>query len=84
MLYKAEVKVSLKKGVLDPQGSAVEGAVKTLGYSGIGQVRIGKLVEFVVEAESEAQATELVRELGQRILSNPIMESFTFTVAEVK
>lgn len=84
MLFKAEVKVSLKKGVLDPQGSTVEGAVKTLGYEGIGQVRIGKLVEFTLEAGSEAQAAELVQDLGKKILSNPVMETFTFTISEVK
>lgn len=84
MLFKAEVKVSLKKGVLDPQGSTVEGAVKTLGYEGIGQVRIGKLVEFTLEAGSEEQAAELVQDLGKKILSNPVMETFTFTISEVK
>lgn len=81
MLFRAEVKVSLKKGVLDPQGSAVEGAVKALGYTGVGQVRIGKLIEVWVEAVDEPQASELVRELAQRILANPVMESFSFTIA---
>lgn len=81
MLFKAEVKVSLKKGVLDPQGSAVEGAVKSLGYTGVPQVRIGKYVEVWVEAETEEKAGELVQELGKKILTNPIMETFTYTVA---
>lgn len=81
MLFKAEVKVSLKKGVLDPQGSAVEGAVKSLGYTNVPQVRIGKYIEVWVEAESQAAAEALVSELGKRILTNPIMETFTFTVA---
>lgn len=81
MLFKAEVKVSLKKGVLDPQGSAVEGAVKALGYTGVPQVRIGKYIEVWVEAESEQQAGELVQKLGKQILTNPIMETFTYTVA---
>lgn len=81
MLFKAEVKVSLKKGVLDPQGSAVEGAVKSLGYTNIPQVRIGKYIEVWVEAESQAAAEAEVLELGKRILTNPIMETFTFAVA---
>lgn len=82
MLFKAEVKVTLKKGVLDPQGSAVEGAVKSLGYTGVPQVRIGKYIELWVEAESAEQATALVQELGRKILSNPIMETFTVSVTE--
>lgn len=81
MLFKAEVKVSLKKGVLDPQGSAVEGAVKALGFDSVPQVRIGKLVELWVEAESLEEAEATVSELGKRILTNPVMETFTFTVA---
>jgi len=81
MLFKAEVKVSLKKGVLDPQGSAVEGAVKALGYGNVPQVRIGKYIELWVEAEGEEQAKATVQELGQKILTNPIMETFTFAVA---
>lgn len=82
MLFKAEVKVALKKGVLDPQGSAVEGAIKALGFAGVPQVRIGKYIELWVEAESEAQARTTVEELGRKILSNPVMETFTVTLAE--
>ncbi|HWI53828.1 MAG TPA: phosphoribosylformylglycinamidine synthase subunit PurS [Symbiobacteriaceae bacterium] len=82
MLFKAEVKVTLKKGVLDPQGSAVEGAIKSLGYTGVPQVRIGKHIELWVEAEGAEQATDLVQELGRKILTNPIMETFTVSVAE--
>ncbi|HLO04094.1 MAG TPA: phosphoribosylformylglycinamidine synthase subunit PurS [Symbiobacteriaceae bacterium] len=80
MLYKAEVKVSLKPGVLDPQGVAVAGAVKTLGFTGVPQVRIGKLVEVWVEAETEAEASTKVQEIGAKILANPVMETFTFTL----
>lgn len=81
MLYKAEVKVALKSGVLDPQGVAVAGAVKTLGFTGVPQVRIGKLVEVWVEAETEDEASAKVQEIGAKILANPVMETFTFTIA---
>lgn len=81
MLFRAEVKVSLKKGVLDPQGSAVESAIKTLGYEGVPQVRIGKYVELLVEAESAEQAGALVEELGRRVLTNPVMETFTYNLS---
>jgi phosphoribosylformylglycinamidine synthase PurS subunit len=84
MQFKAEVKVSLKKGVLDPQGFTVEGAVGTMGYKGVSKVRIGKLVELFVEAESKEQAEVVVAELGKKILTNPVMETFTFQLEEVK
>jgi phosphoribosylformylglycinamidine synthase len=82
MLFKAEIKVTLKKGVLDPQGSAVEGAIKSLGYTGVPQVRIGKYIELWVEAGNAGQAATLVEELGRKILTNPIMETFTVSVHE--
>jgi len=82
MLFKAEVKVSLKKGVLDPQGSAVEGAVKSLGFTNVPQVRIGKYIEVWVEADSDESARASVQDLGHRILTNPVMETFTFTIAQ--
>lgn len=84
MLFKAEVKVALKQAVLDPQGTTVEGAVKSLGYKGVSQVRIGKLIELTVEAESAEQAGTLVAELAKKILANPVMESFTYSLTEVK
>lgn len=80
MLFQAEVQVTLKPGVLDPQGSAVEGAVKTLGYDNVGQVRIGKLIRLQIEAASAEEATATVADLAKRILINPVMESCTFTV----
>lgn len=83
MRFQAEVTVSLKKGVLDPQGSAVEGAIKSLGYDGVGQVRIGKQITLVVEAESSQAAEAIVADLCKRILTNPVAETFTFTVREV-
>ena len=82
MLFKAEVKVSLKKGVLDPQGSAVESAVKAMGYTGVPLVRIGKYIELWVEAAGEAEARSLVDELGRKILTNPVLETYTFTLTE--
>jgi phosphoribosylformylglycinamidine synthase subunit PurS len=78
MLFRAEVKVTLKKGVLDPQGSAVEGAVRALGYGNVPQVRIGKLVEMLVEANGEAEARRLVDDLAKRLLSNPVLERYSF------
>lgn len=80
MLFKAEVKVALKEGVLDPQGRTVEEAVKTLGYEGVSQVRIGKCIELTVEAASQEQAAALVAELGRRVLSNPVLETFTYSL----
>lgn len=84
MLYEVEVKVRLKPGVLDPQGAAVAGALQHLGYEGIPAVRIGKLVEMQVEAADEAAARRQVEAVGRRLLANPVLEDFTFTLAPAR
>lgn len=83
MRYKAEVRVTLKRGVLDPQGATVRSALAALGYEGFEDVRVGKLVELWLEAPSEEAARERVREVGERLLANPVLETFTVQVVPV-
>lgn len=80
MRYVATVKVMPKKTVLDPQGSAVKGALLNLGYDGVRDVRIGKNIRVEMEAPSEEAAGSLVEEMARKILSNPVIEEFEFTV----
>lgn len=80
MLFAAEVKVRLKPGVLDPQGAAVSGALQNLGYQGVADVRIGKLVELQVEAANAAAAQELVESICRRLLANPVLEQYEFAL----
>lgn len=82
MRYRAEVKVTLKQGVLDPQGAAVQGALQTLGYHHIGDVRVGKLVELWLEADSAEAARAEVEAVARRVLANPVLESFTVSAVE--
>jgi phosphoribosylformylglycinamidine synthase PurS subunit len=69
-----EVVVSLKEGLLDPQGKAVEGSLPALGWSNVSRVRVGKHIELTVEADDEAEADRQVREIAARVLSNPVIE----------
>jgi phosphoribosylformylglycinamidine synthase PurS subunit len=71
-----EVLVRLKAGLLDPQGKAVEGALPALGWTNVSEVRVGKHVELVVEAEDEPAARAQVEEMAERLLSNPVIEDF--------
>lgn len=80
MLFEAEVKVTLKKGVLDPQGSAVAGGLAAMGYQGVREVRIGKLVQCRIEAESAAAARSQAEEMARRLLANPVLEDFLVSV----
>jgi len=82
MKHRFEVLVSLKPGLLDPQGKAVEGALPAMGWTNVSAVRIGKHVDLTVEAEDEAAARAQVEEMARRLLSNPVIEDFTILAAE--
>jgi phosphoribosylformylglycinamidine synthase len=76
------VLVSLKPGLSDPQGKAVEGSLPALGWTNVSDVRVGKHVDLTVDAPSEAEAREQVEEMARRLLSNPVIEDFQILAAE--
>lgn len=76
MKARFEIVVSLKAGLLDPQGKAVEGSLPALGWTNVSDVRVGKHIELTVEAESPAAARAQVEEMARRLLSNPVIEDF--------
>ena len=80
MKFKAQVAVRLKKSVLDPQGAAVERALKSHGHQGLESVRIGKLIELTVEGESAGSVQALVEAWADQLLANPVLETFIVTV----
>jgi phosphoribosylformylglycinamidine synthase len=75
--------VILRGSILDPQGKAVEHGVHSLGYVSVKNVRIGKYVEMDVDVSTKEEAERITREVSEKLLANPIMEDFTFTVEEV-
>ncbi len=77
MRFRARVYVMLKQTVLDPQGSAVLRALGDLGYDGIHDVRIGKIVDLSVQAEDPDEARAKVEEIAKRLLANPVLEEFS-------
>lgn len=82
MKFRFEVVVSLKEALLDPQGKTVQGALPTLGWHNVSEVRVGKHIELVVEAEDEAEARRQVHDMTIRFLSNPVIEDFRILGAE--
>lgn len=78
---KAKVYVTLKSGVLDPQGKAIQHSVELLGYNGIADVRQGKYFEIALEgALDEARARETAERMARDVLSNPIIEDYRVEV----
>jgi phosphoribosylformylglycinamidine synthase PurS subunit len=73
---KARVTVTLKNGVLDPQGKAIEGALKTLGVEGIKSVRQGKVFDIELSTKDEFKAAEALRQAGEKLLANTVIENF--------
>ncbi len=73
---KARVFVTLKDGILDPQGKAIEGALKSLGVDGIDSVRQGKLFEVEVAADDRTAAAGVLRGACEKLLANQIIENF--------
>lgn len=78
MKYIAEIDVMPHDALLDPQGKAVSGSMKNLGLSEIDNVRIGKHIRLEVEASTEEIAKSKVDKACKELLSNPIMEGYTF------
>jgi phosphoribosylformylglycinamidine synthase subunit PurS len=74
--HRFEVLVSLKPGLLDPQGKAVEGSLPALGWTNVHDVRVGKHIELTVEAGDAETARAQVEEMAVRLLSNPVIETF--------
>lgn len=81
--YQVEVRVVPRAGILDPQGKAVGGALASLGFSGVGQVHVGRLVRLSLEAESSAAAEEAAVAMCQQLLANPVTEDYDVLVTEM-
>jgi phosphoribosylformylglycinamidine synthase len=77
---KARIKITLKNGVLDPQGKAIEGAVKGLGISGIGDVRQGKYIEVDLAEGDPSKAREIVERMCKDLLANTVIENYSYEI----
>lgn len=74
--------VTPRSGVLDPQGRAVENSLKSLGFDGVSQVRIGRYITLEVETASKAAAHEAVKKMCDQLLTNPLIEDYRFEVED--
>ena len=77
---KARVFVTLKSGVLDPQGKAIEGALKSLGVDGVASVRQGKVFDIELQESDAAKAEITLKEAAEKLLANTVIENFRVEV----
>lgn len=80
-MIKARVTVTLKNGVLDPQGKAIEGALGALGFDGVGHVRQGKVFDIEIAESDPAKAEVALKAMCEKLLANTVIENYHITVA---
>ncbi|MBB4278265.1 phosphoribosylformylglycinamidine synthase subunit PurS [Rhizobium mongolense] len=79
-MIKARVTVTLKNGVLDPQGKAIEGALSGLGFTGIGHVRQGKVFDLELESVDKAKAEADLKAMCEKLLANTVIENYSISL----
>ncbi|RCW65814.1 phosphoribosylformylglycinamidine synthase subunit PurS [Saliterribacillus persicus] len=79
-MKKVKIHITLKEGVLDPQGKAVQNSLNTLGYDGVGEVRVGKYMELFIEDSADIE--KQVEEMCRKLLANPVIENYDYTIEE--
>ena len=77
---KARIHISLKSGVLDPQGKAIGNALNALGFAGIGEVRQGKLIELELTDTDPAAARARIEDMCRQLLANPVIENYAIEI----
>ncbi len=82
-MYQARIYVTLKPTVNDPQGLTVLSSLHRLGFSDVGDVRVGKFLLVNVDASDQAEAERSVTKMCQQLLANPVIEEFRFDLDEV-
>jgi phosphoribosylformylglycinamidine synthase subunit PurS len=79
-MINARVTVTLKKGVLDPQGRAIEGALGSLGFAGVGSVRQGKVFDVVLDHNDRVKAEADLKAMCEKLLANTVIEDFAVSL----
>lgn len=79
-MIKARVTVTLKNGVLDPQGKAIEGALGALGFSGVGHIRQGKVFDPELEGADKGKAEADLKAMCEKLLANTVIENYAIAI----
>jgi phosphoribosylformylglycinamidine synthase PurS subunit len=83
-MYLSKVYITLKPTVNDPQGLTIKGALHTLGFSNVEEVRAGKYIEIKIKANDMEKARAELQEMCKKLLANPVIENFRFDLEEVR
>ena len=79
--YSLEIRIKPRPGLLDPQGKAIHGALHSLGWEEVGDVRVGKVIYLELDADSRESAVRTAEAMCRKLLANPVTEDFTVSLA---
>jgi len=82
-LYLAKINVTLRSSILDPQGKAVQHAIASLGMDAVRDIRMGKYIEMKISSDDPAAAGRITDEACRKLLANPVMENFEYTLEKI-
>lgn len=82
--FRVSVHITPRRGILDPQGKAVEGALHSLGFAGVKEVHVGRYLTVETDAQSRAEAEDSVKAMCERLLANPVIEDFEIESTSVQ
>ncbi|MGI6469758.1 MAG: phosphoribosylformylglycinamidine synthase subunit PurS [Syntrophomonadaceae bacterium] len=83
-MLKANIYVTLKPGVLDPQGEAVKNALQVMDYADVDEVRIGKYIQVWLQGDDREKARRQLEEMSDKLLANPVIEEYRVEIVEVE
>ncbi len=82
-MYKAKITITLRKSILEPQGKAVLHGAHSIGFTAVKDIRIGKFIEMSIDVPTDGEAQAVCNDLCHKLLSNPVMEDYQFTVEHI-
>ena len=83
-MFKVKIYISLKEGVADPQGITIKNALNSLGYQGVGKVRMGKYLQLKLNVKDEKEARREIEDMCRKLLVNPVIENYDYEIKEEK
>jgi len=83
-MFKVKIYISLKEGVADPQGTTIKSALNSLGYQGIGKVRMGKYLQIELNVKDKKEVKGEIEDMCKKLLVNPVIEDYDYEVEEEK
>jgi len=79
-MLKADIFITLKKTITDPQGLTIKHALESLNFKGVEELRIGKLITVKLDIENKKEAEKKIHQMCKKLLTNPIIEDYSFTI----